>query len=257
MCNYMNLLRALAQHGLRVFSLEDAMEILKEHDLSETYSKKIFHLMGKKGDLHVLGKGLYALPTELLSGGPLHSFEIGMKLVKKGAISHRSAMFFHDLTDQVLTHIYLVAPKVIAANKSTKADYVIDHTRFHVKRINPSSFFGIKRVFINESPIWVTDIERTLLDGLMDPQLCGGFREVLHAFEKGYDKISQDTFLKYIDKMPIVIAKRAGWVLERIQCLEEVQHQLEAIPTKTIQKLNLKGERRGALNKRWFLMENI
>jgi len=31
----MNLFRALAQHGLRVFSLEDAMEILKEHDLSE------------------------------------------------------------------------------------------------------------------------------------------------------------------------------------------------------------------------------
>lgn len=253
----MTVLRTLAQHGLRVFSLEDAMELLQEHDFSKSYSKKILYLMGKKGDLQLLGKGLYALPTEFLSGGPLHSFEIGMKLVKKGAISHRSAMAFHHLTDQVLTQIYLVAPRITAANQSTRVDYMIDHTRFHVKRIHSASFFGVKRVFINEAPVWVTDIEKTLLDGLADPQLCGGFREVLHAFEKGYDKISQDTFLEYINKLPVVIAKRAGWVLERLECLQDLQQKLEAIPTKTIQKLNPRGIRRGQVNKRWSLMENL
>jgi predicted transcriptional regulator of viral defense system len=253
----MNLLRTLAQSGLRVFSLEDAFKLLQENGLSETYSKKVLHLMGKRGDLQVLGNGLYALPTELLSGGPLHAFEIGMKIVKKGAISHRSAMFFYQMTDQILTEVYITAPRTEEANRSTRVNYFVDNTRFHIKRVDNKHFFGVKRVFIEEAPVWITDIEKTLLDGLVDPSLCGGFREVMHAFEQSYDKINPDKFMEYINRMPVVIAKRAGWLFEKMQCFEDLQERLVIIHNKTIQKLNPKGIRKGSLNKRWTLMENI
>lgn len=67
----MNLVRSFAQQGMRIFSLEDVLEVLKEQNISESYSKKILHMMRKRGDLHLLGKGLYALPAEFLLGGPL------------------------------------------------------------------------------------------------------------------------------------------------------------------------------------------
>ena len=221
------------------------------------YSKKVLHLMGKRGDLQALGNGLYALPTELLSGGPLHSFEIGMKVVRMGAISHRSAMFFYQMTDQILTQVHITAPRIEGANRSTKVNYLVDNTRFHVKRVNNKYFFGIKRVFIEEAPVWITDIEKTLLDGLIDPHFCGGFREVMHAFEQSDDKLNPERFMEYINRMPVVIAKRAGWLFEKMRCRPELQEKLAIIHNKTIQKLNPKGIRKGSINKRWSLIENI
>ena len=35
--------------------------------------------------------------------------------------------------------------------------------------------------------VTITDVERTLLDGLAMPQHCGGFAEVVHAFQVGMD----------------------------------------------------------------------
>ena len=253
----MNLIRALARKGLRVFSLEDAFETLKEQGLSESYAKKVLSLMAKKGDLQVLGKGLYGLPTDILSGGPLHPFEIAMKIVKKGAISHRSALFFHDMTDQMLKTVYITVPKVAEANLSTKSTYTLQETLFQVKRVTPQKFFGVKRFFIGEVPVWITDVEKTLLDGLSDPSLCGGFREVLHAFSKAGDIMNPQTLYSYSQKSPVVVSKRLGWVLEKLTLFPDLQQKLEEIPIKTLQKLNPTGPRKGHANKRWMVTENI
>ena len=253
----MNLVRIFAQQGMRVFSLEDALEALKEQNISDSYSKKILHVMGKKGDLEPLGKGLYALPAEFLAGGPLHSFEIAMKLVKKGAISHRSALFFHNFTDQMMHSVYITVPRCEGANLSIRNQYKIQNTNFYIRRVAAENFFGIKRFFIGEASVWITDIEKTLLDGLAAPKLCGGFREVMHAFSEAIDKIDANTLWGYAQKMPTVISKRAGWIFEKMDCFPELQAQLESIPTKTIQKLNQTGLRRGITHKRWMVMENF
>ncbi len=253
----MNLIRIFAQQGMRIFSLEDVLEVLKEQSISESYSKKILHMMGKRGDLQPLGKGLYALPAEFLSGGPLHTFEIAMKLVKKGTISHRSAMFFHNLIDQMMHSVYITVPRCEGANLSVRNQYKIQNTTFYIKRVEPENFFGSKRYFLGEASVWVTDIEKTLLDGLVQPKLCGGFREVMHAFSEAVDKIDAHILWGYAQKMPTVIGKRAGWIFEKMNYFPELQAQLESLPTKTIQKLNSMGPRRGITHKRWMLMENF
>ena len=253
----MNLLQLFAQQGMRIFSQRDVAETFKNENFSESYAQKILHLMGRRGELQVLSKGLYALPSELLAGGPLHSFEIAMKLVKKGAISHRSAFFFHNLTDQMMHSVYVTAPRCAEANLSTKRYYDINNTRFCIKRVDPTHFFGVKRFFLGEVSIFVTDLEKTLLDGLVDPNLCGGFREVMYAFLEGSHKISPDVFFGYVQKMPTITAKRAGWVLEKIDVLPNLQQQLASLPLKTIQKLNPAGLRQGSVNKRWMIMENL
>ena len=253
----MNLLHTFAKHGLRVFSLSDVAELLKEEGVSDSYACKLLTVMAKRGDLQCLGNGLYALPAHILSGGSLHAFEIAMKLVHKGAVSHRSAMFHHGMTDQILNRVYITAPRVVEANRSTKSIYRINDTHFNVRRVQADHYYGIKRIFIGEISVWITDLEKTLIDGLSDPNLCGGLREVLHAFLHVRDSINPETMFNYLKKEPLVIAKRVGWILENIGILAELQVVLERIPTHGVQKLDPSGLRRGHINKRWMLWENM
>lgn len=52
-------------------------------------------------------------------------------------------------------------------------------------QVRPERFLGTEKVWIGEARVAITDLERTLLDGLSMPQCCGDFAEVLHAFKIG------------------------------------------------------------------------
>ncbi|MDP5012820.1 MAG: hypothetical protein NWQ29_03875 [Alphaproteobacteria bacterium] len=253
----MNLFHIFAKHGLRVFSFSDVAELLKEESFSASYIRKLLTVMAKRGDLQRLGNGLYALPVHILSGGSLHAFEIAMKLVHRGAISHRSAMFHHGITDQILTHVYITSPRVPESNRSSKSAYLINDTHYNIRRVQADHYYGVKRIFMGEISFWITDLEKTMIDGLSDPNLCGGFREVLHAFSHARDNVNSETLLDYLKREPTVIAKRVGWILETIKMLPELQSELEKMPTQVVQKLDPSGLRRGHINKRWMLLENM
>ena len=44
-------------------------------------------------------------------------------------------------------------------------------------------------MWIGDARLAITDLERTLLDGLSMPQCCGDFAEVLHTFEIGMTQL--------------------------------------------------------------------
>ena len=251
------LIRAVAQAGLRVFDRQELGEIATTLGLKKSYVPRMITLMAQNGSMESLGKGLYSLPSELLAGGPLHSFEIAMKLAKKGAISHRSAMSYYDLTDQVFSKIYITVPREKGANLSTIKEYELQGTRYDLIRIHPQHFWGVKAVFLGETRIWITDLERTLIDGLSRPDLCGGFREVLFAFEKGGSQISPSVILEYAKRTSLVTCKRLGWVFEHLELYPEVQEQLIALPMPYYQRLDATGKRRGKVLKLLNLLENI
>ena len=81
------------------------------------------------------------------------------------------------------------------------------------------------------------------------------FGRLCTLFQKGL--ISPDVFFGYVQKMPTITAKRAGWVLEKIDVLPNLQQQLASLPLKTIQKLNPAGLRQGSINKRGMIMESL
>lgn len=253
----MNLLRSIANHGLRIFGTHDLLPIFHEHHFSPQYQKRILFEMSKRGDIQNLGHGLYALPTELLADGPIHAFEIAMYIAKKGAISFRSAMAFYAMTDQIFSSIYLTIPRCAGANLSTKSTYKIEGNNFYITRINLKNYFGIAQVFIGSHPVSITDLERTLLDGLSHPHLCGGFNEVIHGFDLKIRDANEDILFNYVSKIPIVIAKRLGWVLEKLSHFPLLQEKLAKIPMASPQKLNPSGPRRGSIHKRWHVMENL
>lgn len=251
------ILRTLAQNGLRVFDMNELTKAALFLGLKKEYVPKMASTMIKNGDIIALYKGLYALPTELLAGGPLHSFEIAMKLAKKGAISHRSALSYYELTDQIFSKVYVTVPKEKGANLSRLKEYEIKGTRYHLLRVAPQNYWGIKTVFLGEAKIWITDLEKTLIDGLSRPDLCGGFREVLYAYEKGISKFNPDVLVDYAMKTSLADCKRLGWIFEKLEICEDIQEILMVLPMPYCQRLDASGQRQGKVIRHWNLLENI
>lgn len=251
------LLKSLAQESLRVFDTGELTEVATSLGLKKGYIPSMAARMVKNGEIISLYKGLYALPTEFLSGGPLHSFEIGLKLAKKGAISHRSAMSHYGLTDQVFSKVYVTVPKEKGANLSTKNNYEIGGVTYYLIRVSPQHYWGTKAIFLGEARIWITDLEKTLIDGLSRPDLCGGFREVMFAYERGISEISPDLMLEYAKKTSLAVCKRLGWIFEQMVVHQDIQEELMGLHMPYCQRLDAAGPRQGKVITGWNLLENI
>ena len=160
----LKLVRAITQEGIRVFSKKDAYHIGKSIGLKDSTVSKMLDTMVKKGDIEYLGYSLYSFPIEILAGEPLHSFEVAMKIAKKGAISHRSALSYYELTDQIFSTVYVTVPREKGANLSSKKHYKMRGGTYILIRISPKAYWGIKGIFISGEKIWITDLDRTLID---------------------------------------------------------------------------------------------
>lgn len=253
----LKLIKALARNELRVFYRKDVERIAQSCGLSPKSIPGMLSKMVKKDDLDYLGERLYSLPIDLLVGEPLHSLEIAMRIAKKGAISYRTALSYYKLTDQVFSTVYVTVPRLPGANLSTKQSYKVRGTTYRLLRIIPKNYWGVTLHFIAGEKVWITDIEKTLIDGLTRPDLCGGFREVLYAFELALPRIEPGTIFDYAKRTSKVACKRLGWVLDELDVLQETQEQLEALPMAHAQKLDASGRIGGKVNKRWNLLENI
>ena len=66
-------------------------------------------------------------------------------------------------------------------------------------------------------PVRITTPERTLLDGLLQPQLSGGFENVLRACVAARDTLNLEALLHDVDRFGIgVLRQRVGYILEEL-----------------------------------------
>ena len=248
-------LNALTQAGYRIFSVNDARTVIEDLGLKVSSTSYLLEALLAKKAIRQLFKGLYAIEDNLLAGSPLHKFEIATHLVKTGSISCWSAMSYYELTDQVLSKVYILTP--YAANKKRpKYCYKIDGYEYVIIPITENNFWGTQRVFVGETKVTLTDLERTLLDGLIRPTYCGGFREVLNAFLIAKDNIDIKKIIEYSQHCSTAVQKRLGWVLTQLS-IENIDKKLMIGETHYFDKLDPSGPRRGKLNKQWMIMENF
>jgi len=244
-----SLLRALANEGFNIFKIDQAKKIAKDNNLNPNYIPKTLHYLLKLGWISRIKKGIYCFNAESGFGTPPHDFEIAAALVSPCAISHWTAMHFHHLTDQTPNKIYATIPTGTSVPRSIKQHYVFVQTK---KR----HYFGFEKTWINDVQIQITDLERTLIDGLQNPQYCGDFQEVLHAFKTAKDKIDLERIVNYALKLDTAIVKRLGWILDKLGISKGLR-QLKKTPIKGFRKLDPTGSLKGPYNKKWMIQENI
>ncbi len=252
------LVRRLAGSGDRIFTTAKAREFGPEVGLSDGYIRQALHHLAKSGWVVRLHNGLYAISSTVPGVTPAHEFEIAMALVNPAAISHWSAMHHHELTEQAPRRVFvLTTAKTSIPTSRTKGDYRIGDTAYQFVKVRPERFFGTEKVWIGESRVTITDLERTLIDGLTMPQYCGDFAEVMHAFEVSRKRLNLQKIIDYALKLDAATAKRLGWILESLGIEPARLALLANVPIKGYRTLDPTGPRKGHCNSHWMIQENL
>jgi predicted transcriptional regulator of viral defense system len=144
-----------------------------------------------------------------------------------------TAMVHHSLTDLLAKDIYAIdfmtgehlrrvplgtTPDdwVDVPFPAAKRPKMIGDTEVVWSDIQSKWDFGVIIGFSSGVPVYVTDVERTLLDALRMPDKCGGIAKVLQAW-RGADDCDLDRLVTYTDRFGIRnLKQRVGFVLEKL-----------------------------------------
>jgi predicted transcriptional regulator of viral defense system len=243
-----SLLRHLASQGLRIFSTEQAQAAALEIEMNPSYVSEALHHMKNGGWVTRLKRGIYAIAAY---GPAPHEFAVAMALVTPSAISHWTAMHYHHITEQTPHKIFATTPRGTSIPRS------LINTPFRFIQVKKEHYFGIETIWVDDMKAQITNIEKTLLDGLTSPEYCGDFNEVLHAFKIGKDKIRIQVIVEYALKLEKAVAKRLGLILEGMGIEDKYLEALLSLPMKSYCKFDPSGPVKGPYNSKWKIRENL
>ena len=249
-------IKRVGEEGLRIFSIEDVARISNQIGIKPAHLSGLIHRLRQSGLIRRLFRGTYVLPNSILSGPPLHEYEVLLRIANPSALCCLSALSFHGLTDQILRRLLMMTPYGKTRKNTSKYEYVIEGKPYTVIRVKPELFFGVEKRFINDVVFFVTDLERTLIDGLIRPQYCGGFLEVMHAFKGAQDKINIDKMMGYALLCGKASCKRLGWVFEELGIFKNEQKILKEIPCTSSYVIDVSRPSSGEWIRDWRLKKN-
>lgn len=258
------LVRLLAHEGDRIFTTDRARQLAPRVGLKDTYLVEALYHLRRNNWIVSLRRGLYALSSMVPGVAIVHEFEVAAALVSPAMISHWSALHFHGLTEQIPRDVFVLTttdawtprPRQGRAARSGSGFPAGDAT-YRFVQVKPDRFFGGGLRWIGEVRVPMTDLERTLLDGLSMPRYCGDFAEVLHAVQVGMDWLNIELISEYAVRLGVTTAKRLGWVLESQGVPRSKLAVLAELPVKGYCKLDPTGPRKGSCNSRWMVQENL
>src|SRR5205085_2139900 len=107
--------------------------------------------------------------------------------------------------------------------------------------------------------IHVSDLERTLLDGLKQPAYCGGLIEVAKGFSIKQDAIDPQKIIDYVMKLGVgAVTRRLGYLMELYKIGSRIHWEfLQQSLTATYQLLDPELPAEGHHTAKWRLRLNI
>jgi len=204
----LDILKSMAKEG-QVFSISQLHE--KTHIKKEVL-KVILSRMEEKGSIERIERGKYLIiPLSSEKGKyTLHEFVIASYLVEPYAISYWSALHYYGLTEQIPGTVFVQTP---ARKKKNLME--IFGVNYQIVRMKEDKFFGIRKEWIEETSVSITDKEKTIIDCLDKPHYAGGIIEAAKALKNSsldYDKLR--TYAIRMDNFAVI--RRLGYLCERM-----------------------------------------
>jgi len=125
------------------------------------------------------------------------------------AISYRSALHYYGLTEQIPTTVFVQTP---ARKKRNLLE--IFGVKYQIVRVKADKFFGCRKDWIEETPVSITDKEKTIIDCLDKPYYAGGIIEVAKSLKNSsldYERLTE--YALKIDNFAVV--RRRGYLCEK------------------------------------------
>lgn len=259
------MVRKLFEEGKRIFTIADARKAASSCGMADNYVVEALHHLSNTGWLTRLKRGLYIISSSFPGMTPVHEFEIAMALVQPSAISHWSALHFHGMTEQIPQRVYITTTQAVPISRAVKTrnksqrsfSREVNGVLYEFIKIKQERFFGIKDFWVGEAKISITDPERTFIDGLISPKHFGGWAEIYSAFESHMSSLDLAKITDYSLRLDAVVAKRLGWIMEKVGVEDTILQKLEAVSIKDYRVLDSTGPRKGHCNKRWMIQENL
>jgi predicted transcriptional regulator of viral defense system len=245
----------LNERGHTTFSLRDVEEIT---GLRGSSARTLIHKAERRGLVTRLRAGLYTLvPFELgrateYVGDP---YVIAREMCEglPYFLSHASAMELHRMVTQPQFTIY------VSSTLRTPPRSIHGH-EYRFVAVKPTEFFGLTQVWVTkQQSVMVSDKERTILDGLRQPQYAGGIPEVAKALWMSRTEIKVPQLLDYVQHFSSgALRRRLGFLLELYTMASPDQlTSLQSKLTSTYDRLDPTLPKSGSFQARWRLQLNI
>lgn len=176
-----------------VFSLRDLKTRFRKKGLKPPYANTLVRHLRQKGEIVRLARGTYSGEANLdLVGHAIRPSYHGLQ----------DALSIHGLWQQQAIVVLLTPRHVRTGSRS-----ILDN-RVRIRRIRRSFFFGFDLRTHHGTRIWVSDIEKTLLD-------FAYYREPLdtHTLKRMQAKIDYEKLSDYLKKSPVYVQKKVRQLL--------------------------------------------
>jgi predicted transcriptional regulator of viral defense system len=239
------LLSELAEHNKYLFTVDDAVKVLKEKKSSAT---KLLHDLTRNRWLFRLSRGKYLiLPLEagVKPEFTEHEFIIASQLVEPYYISYWSALNYYGFTEQVSKTVFVTTTK-------RKREMEILGLKINFVTIKANKFFGYKKILINNRQVNIAEKEKVIIDCLDLPRNCGGIIEVLKSIDSARDELDFRKLEDYAKKMKNhAIIHRLGYILEILGMKTNLTPSKHYVFLDPLMKKTL------SYNAKWKIIENI
>lgn len=249
------LVTTLHERGRLVFRLQDVREITA---LPESSARSFIRKLVDRGVATRLKPGLFVLvPFELgkerqYLGSPLI---VAREIMAGDAyyLSHGTAMEIHGMLTQPQLVVTVTTPK-------PRRSLTTLGVQFRFVRCQRKHLFGLTEHWATkQEKVIISDLERTIIDGLKQPEYCGGLTEVAKGLWIRHEDMKVDRLLDYANRIGVgAVLRRLGFLLEiyelaEVQKLEFLRKRLTATYVRLDPVLPAEGKRL----RRWRLQLNV
>lgn len=250
-----SLIVGLYESGRTVFTIAEAAQIT---GLTIPLTSSLLHKARKRGLVSQLKRGLFVIvPPELgrsteYSGNP---FLVARYLADDAPhfLSHATAMELHRMVTQPQFVIFVSSTKRIPQQ-------TLHGTQFRFVLIKPNHFFGSTKHWVTkQESVEISDLERTILDGLRHPAYCGGVTDVAKGLWMRHTDMRAPKLIEYAKRFNVgSIYRRLGYLLELFGIATEAELQsLRNTLTDTYVPLDPSLPNEGSHLAKWRLRLNV
>ncbi|MDI6817232.1 MAG: type IV toxin-antitoxin system AbiEi family antitoxin [Actinomycetota bacterium] len=249
------LLSVLSAQDKTIFTVEDAQKTMGS---SSAATLLLLSDLARKRWLIRLTRGKYLIVPLSAGEEAEHSenwYVIAKNLIEPLSyyISYYSALEIHEMTIQPIFTVYISTPN------RRRPKEVLGATHRFVYTQASDMEWGLEDVWITPSQkVRVSDLERTIIDCLDRPDLCGGVSEIAKGIWAKRNDIDYQKLVQYVKRLNRKsVAKRLGFLLEIYSLGKEALPELKDLVSPSYALLDPTLEDTGRHISFWKIRVNI